>query len=125
MAEESQPTKRHKPSDTQVEHDISQASPNGDELDSQSPFPNGEEEVKLNDDDSTESGRDKKFFLDSDIRKALDDKIRLITETLPKFQHLHGLISCQLLSEVERISDPRGKSQGFQYLRVALKDAIS
>jgi hypothetical protein len=72
-----------------------------------------------------ESGRDKKFFLDSDIRKALDDKLQIITATLPKFQHLHGFISCQLLSEVEHISDPKGRSQGFQYLRVTLKDAIS
>jgi hypothetical protein len=68
MAEESQPTKHYKTSETHMEQGISQASPNGDELDSQSPFPNGEEEVILNDDDSTESGRDKKFFLDSDIR---------------------------------------------------------
>jgi hypothetical protein len=81
MAEESQPTKRHKPPDTHTEHDILQASPNGDELDSQLPFPNGEEEVKLNDDDSTESGRDKKFFLDSDIRKALDDKLQIRSVT--------------------------------------------
>ena len=79
----------------------------------------------MDNDDSVESGREKKFFLDSDIRKTLDDKLVIITATLPKFQHLHGLISCQLLSEVERIPDPRGKSQGYQYLRVTLKDAIS
>jgi hypothetical protein len=72
-----------------------------------------------------ESGREKKFFLDSDIRKALDDKLQIITATLPKFQHLHGLISCKLLSEVEHIPDPKGRCQGFQYLRVTLKDAIS
>ena len=125
MAEESQPTKRHKQSEKHTEQNIPQASPNGDELDTQMPFPHGEEENKLDNDDSVESGREKKFFLDSDIRKTLDDKLVIITATLPKFQHLHGLISCQLLSEVERIPDPRGKSQGYQYLRVTLKDAIS
>ena len=83
MAEESQPTKRHKQSETHTEHDILQASPNGDELDTQSPFPNGEGETKLDNDDSTESGRDKKFFLDSDIRQTLDDKLVIITATLP------------------------------------------
>ena len=98
---------------------------NLDELDTQMPLPYGEEKTKLDNNDSVESGRDKKFFLDSDIRQTLDDKLEIITATLPKFQHLHGLISCQLLSEVERIPDPRGRSQGFQYLRVSLKDAIS
>jgi hypothetical protein len=67
----------------------------------------------------------KRIPFDTDSRKALDDKLRLITETLPKFQHLHGLISCQLLSEVERIPDPREQCQGYQYLRVALKKVIS
>ena len=109
MAEESQPTKRHKQSETHTEHDILQASPNGDELDTQMLLPHGEEENKLDNDDSVNSGREKKFFLDSDIRQTLDDKLVIITATLPKFQHLHGLISCQLLSEVERIPDPRGR----------------
>ena len=114
MAEENQPTKRHKTSNPHIEQDISQASPNGDELDTQMPFPHGEEENKLDNDDSVESGREKKFFLDSDIRQTLDDKLVIITATLPKFQHLHGLISCQLLTEVEHIPDPKGRSQGFQ-----------
>ena len=98
MAEESQPTKRHKQSGTHTEQNILQASPNGDELDTQMPFPHGEEENKLDNDDSVESGRDKKFFLDSDIRQTLDDKLEIITATLPKFQHLHGI---DLMSIVE------------------------
>jgi hypothetical protein len=94
MAEESQPTKRHKQSETHTEHDISQASPNGDELDTHMTLPTREEETNRPTADSMESGREKTFFLDSDIRKALDDKLEIITATLPKFQHLHGLISC-------------------------------
>ena len=46
MTEETQPTKRHKISNTLIEHDISQASPIGDELGSQIIIPIEEEEHK-------------------------------------------------------------------------------
>ena len=45
MAEESQPTKRHKQSETHTEQNIPQASPNGDELDTQMPFPMGKRNI--------------------------------------------------------------------------------
>jgi hypothetical protein len=44
MAEEMQPTKRHKPSDTYTQHDLPQGSPVGEDLDSQILISAGEEE---------------------------------------------------------------------------------
>jgi hypothetical protein len=46
MAEDNQPTKRHKTSNTHTEHNTTQASPIGDELDSQILIAIGEEENK-------------------------------------------------------------------------------
>jgi hypothetical protein len=46
IAEENQPLKRYKTSNTHNEHDIPQASPIRDELDSQNPISIGEEESK-------------------------------------------------------------------------------
>ena len=124
MAEENQPTKRHKPSNTHTEHDISQASPIRDDLDSQIPIPIGEEENKREADENDQSERERNTFLDTDVRKSLDDKLQFITGSLPKFEHQHALVSSQLLSDIERIEDPKDKNQAFQYLRVALKNAF-
>ena len=64
-------------------------------------------------------------FLDTDVRKSLDDKLQFITVSLPKFEHQHILVSSQLFSDIERIKEPKDKNQAFQYLRVALKNAFS
>ena len=56
MAEENQPTKRHKSSDTHTEHDTTQASPIGDDLDPQFLIPIGEEEYKQEPDTSRQGG---------------------------------------------------------------------
>ena len=91
MAEESQPPKRHKPSNTHIEHGISQVSPIRDDLDSQNPIPIGEEE-------NTREAEDK---------AQLDDKLQFITGSLPKFEHQHALVSSQLFSDIERIENPK------------------
>jgi len=70
------------------------------------------------------SERERNPFLDTDIRKSLDDKLQFITGSLPKFEHQHALVFSQLLSDIERIEDSREKNQTFQYLRVALKNVF-
>ena len=120
MAEENQPTKRHKTSNTHIEHDISQASPIGDELDSQILIFIGEEENKQETDENNQPEREMNTFLDTDVRKSLDDKLQFITGSLLKFKQQHALVSSQLLSDIERIEDSKDKNQAFQYLRVAL-----
>jgi hypothetical protein len=73
MAEEIQPTKRHKPSDTYTQDDLPQGTPIGEDLDPQIPIPAGEEENKqipLND---HELDKEENTFNDSDARKSLDD----------------------------------------------------
>ena len=70
MAEEIQPTKRHKPSETHTQDDLPQGTPIGEDLDSQTLIPAGEEENKqipLND---LESDKEENTFNDSDARKA-------------------------------------------------------
>ena len=74
MAEENQPTKRYKTWNTHNEHDISQASPVGDELDPQLLIPIGEEENKQETDENDQSERERNTFLDTDGRKSLYDK---------------------------------------------------
>jgi hypothetical protein len=130
MAEENQPTKRHKTLNTHTEHDISQASPIGVELYSQilidwrklergsikcSPPPPhlqivisiGEEENKQEADENDQSERERNTFLDTNVRKSLDDKLQFITGSLPKLEHQNALVSSQLLSDIERIEDLR------------------
>jgi hypothetical protein len=65
------------------------------------------------------SERERNPFLETKIRKSLDDKLQFITGSLPKFEHLHALVSSQLLSDIEQISNKLRI-----YLRVALKDAF-
>ena len=88
MAEEIQPTKRHKSSEIHTQNNIPQASPIGDELDTQLLNPIGEEELKLdgNKDDNSEEERNP--FLDTDVCKTLDDHLILITNKLPGLDHL-------------------------------------
>jgi hypothetical protein len=124
MAEANQPTKRYKTSNTHTERDISQASPIGDEVDSQILIPIGEEKNKREIDENDQSERERNTFLDTDVRKSLDDKLPYIMGSLAKFEHQHALVSSQLLSDIERIEDPKDKNQAFQYLRVALKNAF-
>ena len=124
MAKENQPPKRYKPSNTHIEHGISQVSPIRDDLDSQNPIPIGEEENKRETDKNAQSESKRNTFLDADACKSLDDKLQYITGSLPKFQHQHASVSSQLLCEIERVEDPKDKNQAFQYLRVALKYAI-
>ena len=73
MAEESQPTKRHKTSKTHTQHDFLQESLNGDDLDLQIPIPTGEEEQKQIPPDDHDSEKDGNTFNDTDARKSLDD----------------------------------------------------
>ena len=112
MAEDNQPTKRHKTSDTHTEHDTTQASPIGDGLDPQFLIHIGEED-KQEPDGNDLSEKERNPFLDTDIRKSLDDKLQFITGSLPKFEHQHALVFSQLLSDIERIGDSKEKNQAF------------
>jgi hypothetical protein len=113
MAEENQPTKRHKTSDTHTEHDTTQASPIGDDLDLQIPIPIGEEEYKQETDGNDLSERERNSFLDTDNSKSLDEKLQFTTGSLPKFEHQHALVSSQLLSDIDRIEDSKEKTKLF------------
>jgi hypothetical protein len=87
-------------------------------------IPIGEEENIREADENAQPESERNTFLDTDVRKFLDDKLQYITDSLPKFQHQHGLVSKQLLCDIEQIKDPKDKNQAFQYLKFALKDAI-
>jgi hypothetical protein len=82
MAEESQPTKRYKTSDTHIQHDFPQESPNGDDLDSQIPISTGEDEQKQIPLDDHDSDKDGNTFNGTDARKSLDDYLFYITKDL-------------------------------------------
>lgn len=111
MAEENQRTKQHKSSDIHIEHDTTQASPIGDDLDPQLLIPIEEEKHKQEPDGNDLSEGERNPFLDTDIRKSLDDKLQFITGSLPKFEHQHALVSSQLLGEIERIEDSKEKAR--------------
>jgi hypothetical protein len=95
MAKETQPTKRYKLSETHIQNDIPQASPIGDDLDTQLLIPIGGEERKQdgNEDDTSEGEHNS--FLDTDACKTLDDYLNFITNKLPEFDHLHALVSAK------------------------------
>jgi hypothetical protein len=61
--------------------------------DSQSPIPIGEEEQKQEPDVNDQPERERNTFLDTDVRKSLDDKLIFITGRLLKFQHLSKIAS--------------------------------
>ena len=73
MAVESQPTKRHKTSDTHIQYDFPQESHHGDDLDPQFLIPTREDEQKRIPLDDHESDKDENSFNDSDARNSLDD----------------------------------------------------
>jgi hypothetical protein len=125
MAEEIQPTKRHKTSNTHIEHNIPQKSPNGDDLDSQNLIPTGEDEQKQIHSDNHESDKDGNLFDDSDSRKSLDDYLFSITKDPPDFKTSHSLLSANMLGVVEQLNDTRIKHQACQFLRRSLNIAIS
>ena len=125
MAEEIQPTKRHKPSETHTQDDLPQGTPIGEDLDSQTLIPAGEEENKqipLND---LESDKEENTFNDSDARKSLDDCLFSITKDLPDLKNSHGLISANMLGIVEQIDNSRFKHQACQFLRRSLNKSIT
>jgi hypothetical protein len=73
MAEDTQPTKRHKSYNIHTEHDILQPSPIRDELDSQLPIHIGEEELKQENlrepDENDHSEGERNPFLDTAVCK--------------------------------------------------------
>jgi hypothetical protein len=82
MAEEIQPTKRHKPSNPHIEQNIPQESSVGNDLDSQTLIPTGGEEHKQIPSDDHEYDKEGNLFNDSDARKSLDDCLFSITKDL-------------------------------------------
>jgi hypothetical protein len=82
MAEENQPPKRCKPSNTHIEHGISQVRPIRNDLDSQNPIPMREEGNKREADENAQSESERNTFLDTDVRKSLDDKLQYIRGSL-------------------------------------------
>ena len=117
MAEESQPTKRYKSSETHTQDDLPQGTPIGEDLDPHLPIPIGEdldphlpipigeEELKQDGNGNDDSEGEQTFFGDTDVCKSLDDNLNLITNNLPAFKHLHALVSANLLGEVDKIEN--------------------
>ena len=124
MAEESQPTKRYKTSETHTQNDIPQGTPIGEDLDSHLPNPIGEEELKQDGNGKDDSEGEQISFMDTDVCKSLDDHLNLITNNLPEFKHLHALVSANLLGEVDKIEDSQEKNKTFHHLRVSLNKII-
>jgi hypothetical protein len=82
MAEEKQPTKRHKPSEIHTQNDIPQGIPIGEDLDTQLPIPIGGEEFKPDGNGDNNSEGEHNSFIDTDACKTLDDYLNFITNTL-------------------------------------------
>ena len=74
-------------------------------------IPIGEEENTREAEENAQSESERNTFLDTDVRKSLDDKLQSITGSLSKFEHQHALVSSQLLSDIERIEDPKDKNK--------------
>ena len=117
MTEESQPTKRHKTSETHNQHDFSQESLNGDDLDSQILIPTGEEEQKQ----IPPSEKVGNTFNGTDARKSFDDYLFCIIKDLPAFKTRHGLLSANMLGVIDELKDARTKHQAYQFVRRSLK----
>ena len=94
---------------THTQHDISQASPIGDEFDSQNLNPIGDEEQKQIPLDEHDSEKDGNPFNGTDALKSLDDHLFYITGHLPEFQSCHGLVSSNILGLIDDIVDPKTK----------------
>jgi hypothetical protein len=124
VAEESQPTKRYKSSETHTQNDKPQGTPIGEDLDTQSPIPIVEDEFKQDGNGNDNSEGEQSSFTDTDVCKTLDDHLNLITNKLPEFDHLHALVSAKLLGEVDKIEDSHEKNKAFHHLKVALNKAI-
>jgi hypothetical protein len=125
MAEESQPTKRHKTLETHTQHDFPQESPNEDDLDSQIPIPTGEDEQKQIPLDDYDSDKDGNTSHDSDARKSLDDFLFSITKDLPDIKSRHNLLSANMLGVIDKLEDSRTKYQAGQFFMRSLNKAIS
>ena len=125
MAETSQHTKRHKPSETHTQDDLPQGSPIGEDLDPQTLIPDGEEENKQNPSNDYESDKEDNTFNDSDARKSLDDCLFSITKDLPDLKTSHGLLSANMLGIVEQLDNARFKHQVCQFLRRSLNKSIT
>jgi hypothetical protein len=124
MAEEIQPTKRHKPSNPHIEQNIPQESSVGNDLDSQILIPTGGEEHKQIPLDDHESDKEGNLFNNSDARKSLDDCLFSITKDLPDLKTSHGLLSANMLGVVDQLDDTRFKHQACQFLRLSLNKTI-
>ena len=136
MAEEIQPTKKHKNNMISTLTDIQEceligvhlptplvnpqpeeAEPIGAQLSTQSAIPIGEE-AKLDATHSSES------FLDSDARKTIDDNLNLVTRDLPKFSSLHNVTSVAIMGTVDAIQIPLIRARAYQHIRKALTEAF-
>ena len=136
MAEEIQPTKKHKNNTISTLTDIQEceligvhlptplvnsqpeeAEPIGAQLSTQSAIPIGEE-AKLDATHSSES------FLDSDARKTIDDNLNLVTRDLPKFSSLHNVTSVAIMGTVDAIQIPLIRARAYQHIRKALTEAF-
>ena len=71
----------------------------------------GEEERKQDGNEDDNSAEELNPFLDTDVCKTLDEYLNSVTNKLPGFDHLHVLVSANLLGEVDEIEDPQGKNQ--------------
>ena len=94
MAENSHPTKRHKPTNLSNDTPIENSEPI-------------EDIAKLDAPPSNEA------FLESDARKTIDDNLCIITRDLPKSSHLHGLTGSVIMDAAEEIRDTFDRTHAY------------
>ena len=118
MAEETQPTKRHKNNITSTLTDIQECELIGVHLPTPLVNPIGDE-AKVDAPLANET------FMDSDARLLIDDNLSNITRDLPEFQTLHAQTAEVIMTTAEQIEVQLERSHAYQHIRKSLKDAIS
>ena len=118
MAEETQPTKRHKNNITSTLTDIHECELIGVHLPTPLVNPIGDE-AKVDAPLANEN------FMNSDARLLIDDNLLNITRDLPEFQKLHAQTAEVIMTTAEQIEVQLERSHAYQHIRKSLKDAIS
>jgi hypothetical protein len=118
MAEESQPTKKHKNNTISTLTDIQECESIGVHLPTPIVNPIGDE-AKVDAPLANEN------FMNSDARILIDDNLLNITRDLPEFQKLHAQTAEVIMTTAEQIEVQLERSHAYQHIRKTLKDAIS
>jgi hypothetical protein len=122
MAEESQPAKMHKHTKSSNDTQLEEPEPIGAQVSKQLRAQVSKQLVNsIGDETKIDATLFNEVFLESDVRKKIDDKLIYITQDLPKFRSLHGLTSDVIMKTADKI---QGREQAYQHIRKALKEAL-